>query len=93
MAIEYGTSWRVVSETEFEAFVRHYPRPLTIDPPLAQRVRFRRYLDPTLGAWPDSQVATIHQAHRSTVHVIRSAVMSAATAADGREAHDKPLQA
>ena len=69
MAIEYGTSWRVVSHIEYEAFVKCYPRPLTIAPPLAQRARFRRYLDPTLGAWPDSQVATVHRAHRSTVRV------------------------
>jgi hypothetical protein len=72
MGIEYGTDWRVVSETEFEAFLRRYPRPLTIDPPPAQRARFRCYLDPTLGAGPDSQVASVHHAHRSAIYVIRT---------------------
>lgn len=78
MAIDYGTSWRVVSATEFEAFLRDYPRPLTLDPPAGERARFRRYLDPTLGAWPESQVATVHQAHRSTVRVIRADAMPSA---------------
>ena len=75
MSFDYGTDWRLVSENDFKDFLRRYPRPLTIDPPLTRRARFRRYLDATLGAWPESQVATVHQAHRSTVYVIRTDIV------------------
>lgn len=34
MTVEYGTGWGVVSEAEFAAFLRRYPRSLTIDPAL-----------------------------------------------------------
>jgi hypothetical protein len=56
MAIEYGNGWRLVSNSEFEEFLRRYPRPLTADPPLSKKSRFRRFLDVTLGPWPASQV-------------------------------------
>jgi hypothetical protein len=92
MSFDYGTDWRLVSENDFKDFLRRYPRPLTIDPPLTQRARFRRYLDPTLGTWRESEVSTAHKAHRSFVHVIRSAVMSATTATFGRERDEGPLQ-
>jgi hypothetical protein len=75
MAIKYGTHWRVVSASDFAGFLRRFPRPLTIEPPLDQRARFRRYLDPTLGTWPHSQVATAHRAHKATVHVVRIDVL------------------
>lgn len=75
MAIENGKGWRLVSNREFEEFLRRYPRPLTADPPLAKKSRFRRFLDPTLGPWPASQVATAHCAHRSTVNVVRVDVL------------------
>lgn len=41
--IEIGTNWRVLSSTEFEAFLRRYPRLLTIDPLRHRRRRSRRY--------------------------------------------------
>jgi hypothetical protein len=75
MAIEYGKSWRLVSNSEFEEFLRRYPRALMADPPLNKKSRFRRFLDPTLGPWPASQVATVHCAHRSTVNAVRVDVM------------------
>lgn len=75
MAIESGKRWRVVSNREFEEFLRRYPRPLTADPPLSKKSRFRSFLDPTLGPWPESQVATVHCTHRSTVNVVRVDVM------------------
>lgn len=64
MAIEYGARWRLVSESDFDEFLRRYPRPLTIEPPLDQLARVRRYADPTLGTWPQSQVATVHRTQR-----------------------------
>lgn len=71
MVTEYGKGWRLVSNSEFEEFLRRYPRPLTADPPLSKKTRFRRFRDLTLGPWLASQVATVHCAHRSTVNAIR----------------------
>jgi hypothetical protein len=75
MAIECGKGWRLVSNREFEEFLRRYPRPLTADPPLSKKARFRRFLDPTLGPGPASQVATVHSVHRSTVNAVRVEVI------------------
>lgn len=72
MAIENGTSWRLVSDREFQEFLRCYPRPLSASPPLTQRARFRRFLDPALGQWPTSEVASAHRSHGSTVNVVRA---------------------
>jgi hypothetical protein len=72
MAIEYGTGWRLVSDSEAAEFLRNYPRPLTVEPPLARKARFRRFLDPSLGSWPNSEVATVHHAHGSIVNALRT---------------------
>lgn len=72
MAIESGGGWKLVSNSEFEEFLPLYPRPLMADPPLGKKARFRRFLDPSLGSWPESQVASVHVAHKSTVNVVRS---------------------
>jgi hypothetical protein len=77
MAIEYGTGWRLVSKGEFADFLCRYPRPLTTEPPLTQKALFRRFLDPSLGPWPSSEVATVHRSHRSTVNAIRTDLISA----------------
>lgn len=71
MAIENETGWRLVSDGEFQEFLRRYPRPLTANPPLTQKARFRRFLDPGLGEWPTSEVASAHRSHGSTVNVVR----------------------
>jgi len=75
MAIEVGTGWRLVSERELEDFLRSYPRPLTAEPPLARNARFRRFLDPSLGAWPVSEIATVRYSHGSTVNTVRTDVI------------------
>ena len=49
--------WRDVSSTEFEAFLRDYPRPLEARPPLHQKANYREWLDATFGSWPDNAVA------------------------------------
>jgi hypothetical protein len=72
MAIEYGTGWRLVSDSEFANFVRCYPRPLTVEPPITRKARFRRFLDSSLGPWPASEVATVHHSHGSIVNAVRS---------------------
>jgi len=78
MAIESGTGWRLVSDSEFQDFLRCYPRPLTANPPLSQKARFRRFLAPSLDPCPTSQVATVHRSHRSTVIVILADLMPSA---------------
>jgi len=75
MAIEYGTGWRLVSQREFAEFLRSYPRPLTIEPPLTRKAPFRCFLDPSLGPWPSSEDATVHYSHGSTVNVARTRVI------------------
>ena len=50
-------SWRDVSQLEFDAFLRRYPRPLEARPPLPRKANFRQWLDLTLGQWPKSVVA------------------------------------
>lgn len=75
MAIGYGRGWRLVSESEFANFIRGYPRPLTIEPPLGRKARFRRFLDPSLGPWPSSEIATVHHSHGSTVNAVRTDVI------------------
>ena len=49
--------WVDVSQLEFEAFLRDYPRPLEPRPPLTHKTRYREWLDLTLGGWPDNAVA------------------------------------
>ena len=76
MTIEYGTGWQLISETEFANFLRTYPRPLKAEPPLTRKARFRRFLDPSLGPWPSSEVATVHRSHGSTVNAVRVDMLS-----------------
>lgn len=56
---EQREHWRDVSQLEFEAFLRHYPRPLEARPPLTRKANYREWLDPTLGRWPASAVAKV----------------------------------
>ena len=56
-AFELREHWCDVSIAEFEAFLRDYPRPLEARPPLHRKANYREWLDPALGAWPDSAVA------------------------------------
>lgn len=72
MASEYGTGWRLLSNCDFADFLRRYPRPLIIEPPLPRKTRFRRFLDPSLGPWPSSEVATVHRSHGSIVNAVRA---------------------
>jgi hypothetical protein len=93
MAIEYGTGWRLVSDGEFQEFLRRYPRPIIADPPLSQKARFRRFLDPSLGPWPISQIATVHRAHRSTIIVIRTKFPETHVPADSSQRKRPPGEA
>jgi hypothetical protein len=46
-----------VSHEEFERFLREYPRPLEARPLLSRKARYREWLDPALGSWPNNAVA------------------------------------
>lgn len=50
-------NWCDVSALEFETFLRNYPRPLEARPALHRKARYREWLDPARGAWPDNAVA------------------------------------
>ena len=54
---KFREHWLNVSREEFEAFLREYPRPLEARPPVERKANYREWLDPALGAWPDSAVA------------------------------------
>jgi hypothetical protein len=49
--------WYDVSQLEFEAFLRDYPRPLEVRPPLSRKANYREWIDLTLGQWPENAVA------------------------------------
>jgi hypothetical protein len=49
--------WYEVGSTEFEQFIRDYPNPLEVRPPIERKARYREWCDATLGAWPDNVVA------------------------------------
>jgi hypothetical protein len=49
--------WTDVTRSEFEAFLRDYPRALETRPPLKRKANYREWLDPALGAWPGNAVA------------------------------------
>ena len=54
--LESRELWSDASALEFETFLRSYPRPLEVRPPLAQKVNYREWLDPSLGVWPGNAV-------------------------------------
>jgi len=65
-------NWREVSLAEFEAFLREYPRPLDIQPPLTQRkANAREWLDVSLGEWPNNAVAKSYRRGRCTGFQVR----------------------
>jgi hypothetical protein len=53
----HAEKWRGVTGTEFETFLRDYPRPLEARPPLFFKANYREWVDPTVGAWPEGAVA------------------------------------
>jgi hypothetical protein len=63
--------FRFVSAAEFDTFLRAYPRPLIIDPPLERKALFRIFQDPTLGSFPQNVVAKWHAGRRNALCEIR----------------------
>jgi hypothetical protein len=64
--------WREVSSTQFEAFLRAYPRPLAQRPRITRKSRHREWMDTTLGAWPANAVAKAWTRGRNQGFQIRS---------------------
>ena len=57
--------WQSVSAQDFDDYLRLYPRPLTIEPPLERKANHREWIDASRGAWPDSVVAVSVKSRRS----------------------------
>jgi hypothetical protein len=56
--VAHAKLWRYVPPTEFEAYLREYPRPLEARPPLsAGKADYRVWIDPTLGTGLQGVVA------------------------------------
>jgi hypothetical protein len=49
--------WHEVTVVEFESFLQTYPRPLEAQPPIYRKAIYRKWLDSSLGEWPDNVVA------------------------------------
>ena len=64
--------WREVSLSQFEAFLRAYPRPLEHRPRITRRSGRREWLDATLGIWPANAVAKAWTRGRNQGFQIRS---------------------
>lgn len=64
--------WREVSLTQFEAFLRAYPRPLEQRPRITRKSGHREWMDTTLGAWPANAVAKAWTRGRNRGLQIRS---------------------
>ena len=64
--------WREVSLSQYEAFLRAYPRPLEHRPRITRRSGRREWLDATLGTWPANAVAKAWMRGRTQGFQIRS---------------------
>ena len=63
--------WFDVSASEFEAFLRDYPRPLEARPPLNRKANYREWVDPSIGAWPANAVGKSWKRGRCLGYQIR----------------------
>jgi hypothetical protein len=74
-AMSYGDitprPWRYVDQGEFERWLKTFPRPLEVEPPLTRKARFRRWSDVTLGGYPENVVAKQWKVHRSCQQQVR----------------------
>jgi len=63
--------WVDISHLELQAFLRDYPRPLEARPPMDRKARFREWVDPKLGPWPEGAVAKMWVRGSCTGYQIR----------------------
>jgi hypothetical protein len=71
MELHPAQHWRFVTYLEFDRFLRQYPRPLLVQPPLDKPARFRAWRDVALGGWPYDVVAKQFSVLRTTTYEIR----------------------
>ena len=64
--------WRKVSVTQFEAFLRAYPRSLEQRPRISRKSGHREWMDATRGTWPANAVAKAWMRGRNQRFQIRS---------------------
>jgi hypothetical protein len=62
--------WCAVDYLEFDRYIRQYPRPLVIDPPLGKAARMRTWSDPTLGPWPHNAVAKYFSYYKNSSYFV-----------------------
>jgi hypothetical protein len=77
MRLKVESPWVQVTSIEFDALIASYPRQLRIEPALdVKRVRFRKFIDDSLGASPDNEVATWCVSHSTPRIAIRKDIMN-----------------
>lgn len=64
--------WRKVSVTQFEGFLRAYPRSLEQRPRISRKSGHREWMDTTLGTWPANAVAKAWTRGRNQRFQVRS---------------------
>jgi len=74
MRLKVDELWRFITAAEFQAFLKDYPRPLEVHPPLERKANFRSYSDTTLGRWPANVIATAFTGRTTTVFGVRADV-------------------
>jgi hypothetical protein len=71
MSVPAPESWRYVDPFEFQRWLDAFPRPLEAEPLLTRKARFRRWTDPTLGAYPENVVAKQWKIRKSCEQQVR----------------------
>jgi hypothetical protein len=72
MRLKIETPWCFVSAVEFEELLKRHPRPLSAEPPLERKARFRNFRDPSLGSFPANVVATWNGSRRAGTFQVRN---------------------
>ncbi len=82
--------WQTVSRQDFDKFLRHYERPLEVDPPWERWTRKRYFRDLTLGTHGDGVVAQCRHSRGPTQYRLRTDDMCARSAGDSDSARMRP---
>lgn len=59
-----GDKWRQIHESQLDAWLAAYPRPLVAVPPLPGKAPVRWWRDPTLGVADKADVAVLNKSRR-----------------------------
>lgn len=72
LPFEQHVRWLSLSRSRFEAFLRAYERPYTVDPPWGRLVRTRVVRDSALGAGHSNIIARCRHSGRPTLYQVRA---------------------